>query len=105
MPSSTMFPVSTVLKTAQWTRKVGAAAAALVLLGAAACGSGGSSAAPAAPAPATLVREVKAAVQHASSVHVSGSITQTGKQLGLDLSMTRAGELSGELSASGAGFF
>ena len=83
----------------------GPAAAAAVLLGAVACGSGGSSATPAAPAPATLVREVKAAIQHASSVHVSGSITQTGKQLGLDLSMTRAGELSGELSASGAGFF
>jgi hypothetical protein len=81
------------------------AAAVAVLLGAVACGSGGSPAAAKAPAPATLVREVRTAVQHASSVHVSGSITQAGKQLGLDLSLTRAGGLSGRLSASGAGFF
>ncbi len=80
-------------------------AAAAISLGAAACGSGGShtSAAPP-PAPATLAKEIRAAIQHASSVHVSGSGSENGTTMTVNLSMTRSGGMSGQISVSGAGF-
>jgi hypothetical protein len=81
-------------------------AAATVLLTAAACGSGGSGASsnPTRPAPATLIKETQTAARQASSVHVAGTVTESGRALGLNLSMTRSGELSGQLSVDGAGF-
>jgi hypothetical protein len=81
------------------------AAAIAVSLAAAACGStAGKSAAPAPPSPAVLARQAKAAVQEAKSVHIGGSLSQSGKTLGMNLSMTRAGGISGQLSVAGAGF-
>jgi hypothetical protein len=51
-----------------------------------------------------LVREMSAAVDAASSAHISGVVRQGGKTLGLNLGITRCGEFSGQISVSGALF-
>jgi hypothetical protein len=76
-------------------------AAAAICVAAAGCGSGGSSSE---PSPAQLTKEVQSAVNNAKSVHISGTATQQGKALGLNLSFTRANEVSGTVSLGGAGF-
>jgi hypothetical protein len=79
-------------------------AAIAISLAAAACGStSGSSAVSAPPSPAVLTSEAKAAVREAKSVHISGTVSQGGKTAGLNLSMTRAGGIWGQLSVGGAG--
>jgi hypothetical protein len=77
---------------------------AATMLGAAACGSGNSGASASPPPSKTLVNEVKTALQHARSVHVTGTINDKGRRIGMNLSLTRAGGLSGQLSTNGAGF-
>ena len=54
------------------------------------------------PDVAVLLRQMGTALHTASSVHISGTIQQGGKTLGVNFSMTRAGELSGQISESGA---
>jgi hypothetical protein len=77
---------------------------AMTLLGAAACGSGNSGASAAPPPPKTLANEARTAMKQAHSVHVSGTFTDNGRRVGLNLSLTRSGDLSGQLSTNGAGF-
>jgi hypothetical protein len=73
--------------------------AALAITG---CGSAVGASAP--PKASVLVKEVGAAMRDAKSVHLSGTVQQGGKALGLNLSMTRSGEVSGQLSVGGAAF-
>ena len=56
------------------------------------------------PDPAVLLRNTRAALQTATSVHMNGTVTQGGKTLGLNLAMTRAGGLWGQVSEDGAAF-
>jgi hypothetical protein len=86
------------------------AAQAAALLGTiamsvAACGgsTSGGSGAPAGPGPHVL-SEAMAAFKAAKSVHVIGTIGEQGKHYTLNLSMTRAGGLSGQMAQAGAGF-
>jgi hypothetical protein len=62
------------------------------------------SALPRRPDVGVLLREMSAAVQAASSVHISGVVHQGGKTLGLNLGITRSGEWSGQVSENGALF-
>jgi len=48
-----------------------------------------------------LLRQMSAALRAASSVHISGTVRQSAKTLGLNVSITRSGELSGQLSENG----
>jgi hypothetical protein len=66
-------------------------------------GSGGS-AASSPPATPTLTSQVRTAVHNASSVHIDGTVNQASRAIGMNLSMTRSGEFSGQMSANGAGF-
>jgi hypothetical protein len=56
------------------------------------------------PNVAALLREMTAALRAAASVHISGTISQRGQTLSLDLGLTRAGEFSGQVSEKGAVF-
>jgi hypothetical protein len=47
---------------------------------------------------------MSASLEAAGSVHVSGTVRQGGQTLGLNLGMTRSGELSGQISDNGAAF-
>ena len=53
------------------------------------------------PVVAVLLRRMKAALRAASSVHLSGSIQQGAKTLTVNLSLTRSGEISGQVSENG----
>lgn len=86
------------MNTVRW-----AAIATAALLGVAACGGGGPTATKR-PSPATLTKELNTAVAHASSVHVSGLAPVNGKDIALNLSMTRAGGVSGQVSIAGDAF-
>ena len=76
-----------------------------ISLATAACGGGtpGGSAAHGPPSPAVLTSKIKAALRDAKSVHVSGTVNQGGKLLGVDLTLTHAGGISGQLSVNNAG--
>jgi len=54
------------------------------------------------PKVAVLLRQMSAAVRAASSVHVSGTIQQGAKTLGVNLDITRSGGFSGQISEDGA---
>jgi hypothetical protein len=54
------------------------------------------------PDVAVLLRQMSAALRAASSVHISGTIQQGGKSLGVNLSLTRSGGFSGQVSDNGA---
>jgi hypothetical protein len=54
------------------------------------------------PAVAVLLRQMSAALRAASSVHISGTIRHGGKILGVNLGITRSGELAGRVSENGA---
>jgi hypothetical protein len=60
------------------------------------------SALPRRPDVAVLLRETSTALRAASSVHISGTLQQGGKTLGLNLGITRSGEFSGQISENGA---
>jgi hypothetical protein len=54
------------------------------------------------PAAAVLLREMNATLRAARSVHITGTSAQDGKTVGVNLGLTRSGELSGQISESGA---
>jgi len=54
------------------------------------------------PAVAVLLRQMRATLRAASSVHISGTIQQGAKILGVNLGITRSGELAGQVIANGA---
>ncbi len=54
------------------------------------------------PDAAALLQKMNAALASARSVHISGTVLQGGKTVGVDLSVTRAGAASGEVSEGGA---
>jgi hypothetical protein len=47
---------------------------------------------------------MKTSIQHATSVRMTGTVTTGGQTLRLDLSMTKAGEMSGQIAAGQAAF-
>ncbi len=59
------------------------------------------SAPPRRPNVAVLLRQMSAALRAASSVHISGTIQQGGKTLGVNLGITRSGGISGQISDNG----
>ncbi len=95
------------MKIAHWA----AIPAAGLLLVLAACGSGGGSGSGTAtataspPAATTLAKQARAAVQAAKSVHIAGTLKESGRTLGVDLSLTRSAGLAGRLSVNGASFY
>ncbi|MGH3159278.1 MAG: hypothetical protein ACRDNF_22265 [Streptosporangiaceae bacterium] len=60
--------------------------------------------APRPPAPGALLKAMAAAMRDASSVHVSGTVQQDHQTETLDLSMTRSGEVSGQIGQGSAHF-
>jgi hypothetical protein len=54
------------------------------------------------PDVAVLLRDMGAALRTATSVHLSGTVQEGGKTLGVNLSMTRSGQMSGQISEDGA---
>jgi len=91
----------------------GAALAAAGALALAACGGsapGGSSAAGGTSAPAgsssrasgrsasAIITQMKAAVRGASSMHMDGRLTDSGKPVGLNMSLLRGGSMSGTIT-------
>jgi hypothetical protein len=54
------------------------------------------------PQVSVLLRQMSAAMNAASSVHVSGTVTQSGKTVGLNLAITSSGGYSGQISEDGA---
>jgi hypothetical protein len=84
-------------------RKIRAAvisALAATALLAAGCSSGSGTSTSSGPSAA----QIKAAMLSASSVHMSGSVTQNGKPITINLSMTRSGDLYGTMAVSQAQF-
>lgn len=85
-------------------------AAALAAVLVAGCGGGGSgSASPGAtaaagppPSAAALARQVDAAVAKATSVHLSAHVLQGNTLAALNMSMTSAGEMSGQIALNNA---
>ena len=54
------------------------------------------------PDVAVLLRHMSAALRTATSVHLSGTVQDGGKTLGVNLGMTRSGQMSGQISEDGA---
>ncbi|HEY2553251.1 MAG TPA: hypothetical protein VGI64_22020 [Streptosporangiaceae bacterium] len=54
-----------------------------------------------APGPAALLRQMRAAVQSATSVHVTGQLVADGRPLALDLGMHSSGQLAGTITTQG----
>lgn len=84
-----------------------AGCAALVLGGCGSSGASGSasgaaSAAAGEPGAAQLVRAMQNSVRSASSVHVSGRLSQDGAPVTVDLGLRRDGDLVGTISENGA---
>lgn len=81
-------------------------AALAISLAANGCGgsSGNGASAPSPPSTTTLANQVRTAVRDASSVHIDGTVNQASRSIGMNLSLTRSGQFSGQMSADGAGF-
>lgn len=54
-----------------------------------------------APGPAALLRQMRAAVQTATSVHVAGQLVADGRPLALDLGVHKSGQLAGTITTQG----
>jgi hypothetical protein len=54
------------------------------------------------PDVAVVLRDTRAALRAATSVHLSGTVQDGGKTLGVNLGMTRSGQMSGQISEDGA---
>jgi len=85
----------------------GCAAAVLAGCSSGASGSDGSSSTVISrpvrePSPADLVRSMQSAVRGASSVRVTGQLTQNGTPLGVDLGLSRNGDMTGTIIQNGA---
>jgi hypothetical protein len=89
---------------ARWAALPAAVAISFAAGGCGGSGSGSSASAPSPPSNPALANEVRAAVHGASSVHIDGTVNQASRDIGMNLSMTRSGEVSGQMSANGAGF-
>jgi hypothetical protein len=101
------------MKALRWPAGSAAVVAAVLLV--AGCSGGGSgtattggsspASAPASagapPDTATLRQQVKSAMGKATSVHVLAVVSQGGSKVSVNMSMTRAGEMSGTMSADG----
>jgi hypothetical protein len=53
------------------------------------------------PDVASVLRQMTTALQDAASVHISGTISQGGHTLGMNLGLTRSGEFSGQVFVKG----
>jgi hypothetical protein len=53
------------------------------------------------PAVAVLLRGMSTALRTASSVHISGTLQQGGKTMGVNFGITRSGEFSGQITENG----
>ncbi|HEY7145177.1 MAG TPA: hypothetical protein VH637_13110 [Streptosporangiaceae bacterium] len=85
-----------------------AAGAAIALAGCGGSSGPASSVASATAAPANgkltadaIIAQLKTAMKNANSVHVAGTVTDSGTSDSLDLAMTTAGSLSGTISSAG----
>jgi len=87
---------------ARWTAIPAALAICLAASGCGGSSSGNS--APSPPAAAAVASQVRTAVHDASSVHIDGTVNQAGRSIGMNLSLTRSGEFSGQMSINKAGF-
>jgi len=89
------------MKIRHWPAAPAAIVAALLLAG---CGGGSGPAATASagppPDPAALGKQVKSAMAKAASVHISASLTRGGDNVSLDMTMTRSGDMSGDLAVN-----
>ncbi|MGE5135642.1 MAG: hypothetical protein ACM32E_22375 [Gemmatimonadota bacterium] len=63
-----------------------------------AAGCGGGTGSGSAPGAAALARQMRSAIRNATSVHVSGTAAGNGQQVHLNLSLTRAGGMSGTVA-------
>jgi hypothetical protein len=105
----------TSMKARRWPAGSAAVVAVLLVAG---CGGGGSGtattggsspagvAASAGPPPdaAALGQQMKSATAKATSVHILAVVTQEGAKISVNMSMTRAGDLSGTTSANRVAF-
>lgn len=88
-------------------RRLSGLAIAMSALLAAGCGTGpGRAAAPASgtartPSATAIVQKLKSALGSATSVHVSGVAARAGQTVRLDMSLTRAGGMSGTINLAG----
>jgi hypothetical protein len=73
------------------------------LLGLAACGSSGSAGSRMTPAAVSLYTDALAALKSAQSVRLSGTITNKGQVIRVDMGLFRSGAVSGSLSGPFAG--
>jgi hypothetical protein len=78
----------------------GLAVAAIMTL--AGCGGSSASAKPAdSRTAATIIGQMKAAMNDATSVHLTGSVAHAGSTVGIDVSLTRTGGLAGSVGSGG----
>jgi hypothetical protein len=79
----------------------GLAACAAASLAAGGCG-GSTSAAPKEPAASDLQSSMRSSVASATSVHVNGDLSDNGVPVGVDMGVSRAGDLQGSIMQNGA---
>ena len=78
--------------------------AATMLMAACGGGSSGTSTSPAGSPPAALAQQINSAVAKATGVHVAAVVSQGGGTVTMDLSLTRANDVYGQMSYKGAPF-
>src|SRR5215831_11721935 len=102
------------MKALRWPAGFAAVVAVLLVAGCSGggsgtAGSGGASSsgvsASAGPPPdaATLGKQMKTATAKATGVHILALVTQNGSKISVNMSMTRAGDMSGTMSANMSG--
>jgi hypothetical protein len=80
----------------RWLAGCAVAASALLAAGCGGSGTGSGSGSP--PGAATLGQQMRSAIRNASSVHVSGTAASSSQTVRLNLSLTRAGGMSGTVT-------
>ncbi len=88
------------MRSTRWLAGCAIAASALLAAGCGAPSSGSGSGSP--PNATALAQQLRTAVRGATSVHVSGVAAQHGQTVHLDLSLTKAGGMSGTISVGSA---
>lgn len=84
------------------TRWLAGCVIAVTALLAAGCGGGSGSGSGSPPSATALAQQLRTAIKGATSVHVSGVVTQHGQTIHMDLGLTKAGGMSGTLSVGSA---
>jgi hypothetical protein len=84
------------MRSTRWL--AGGAIALSALLAAGCSGSTGAGSAAGAPGSSALAKSLLTALKGATSVHISGATAEGGQAVHLDLSMTRAGGMSGTMA-------